>query len=639
MAGTTVWYGNVQLHNCKTLGWSQEIVYDDSKTDQMFVRYKLRFECLLHAQAYAQWSKTDGSIPIFTGDFNSNELAHADSCMSLREMLRRLKSPRQELRVTMGNNIMLDVRPFTASGGGGDTEGIWLDVENGPKPQRVEVTQLTTGQIAGAAVFTLNFEIDCTCLLCPSGNVNFVISNRWSIGESMDANFFTTRSITGKMRVASAALNAEIARLLILPSLEYGFRRDSIDYSVAADGLEVTYTVKDRQVYQAAPWPCTRMEGTHTESTKDGILFNSTVQVEVEGHPGASKAAMLAWIIGVMESRLGDLSKLNTAQKGPNGKAELAYVESCVFTDHIGERNVISGQLQITHSIDLTPDSNGNVSYDAVSNISIGKFGSPLKLAPLGTDYTYDSTVSKVPAAWGYDVQAGDDGRSPAARLLLACYLQSPCYDRHNIGNAATPSSQYTPYTAQKQPPAVQEHQNSYTLPGSPSPSTSLSSSQQQAIYTVSTMETHWHQDPVKVQIPIASASLKASDDTCVLATLGPTQASVEFHYEAERFMAQPQIPEPKNAWALASGLKASLMRHYVRLHPPTVTANATGKVYRTEAYYVYALNRPPLPTESIPIGILPALSYTARDNSVSLKDLYDPAQAFDAANPASAKN
>ena len=177
-------------------------------------------------------------------------------------------------------------------------------------------------------------------------------------------------------------------------------------------------------------------------------------------------------------------------------------------------------------------------------------------------------------------------------------------------------------------------------LPATPNPSTSLSTAQGQGVYTVARMETHYHREPVRVQLPIAVSpdSLTDDDDTCVVVDLGSNQSQVEFHYEAERFGTQPQFPEPKDAWSLDSGLKASLLRHYSRMHPPTVAANSAGKFYRTEAYYLYALNRPPKTNETIPVGVLPALAYSQSDNAVQLADLYDATQAFDAAGNASSQ-
>ena len=187
-------------------------------------------------------------------------------CVNLRGGSRRYRA---ELLVTFGSNTALHVIPYldpsqqgeayldypTPTSPNGDTEALWNDVENGPKPQAVHLTQLTTGNISGQAVCTLDFEIHAACMCCRSYGQPFVLSNRWSVAESMDANFFTTRTINGKMRLASATFNAEYVRDLVLPSLEDGFRRESIDYAVAADGLTVDYVVKDRQIYQAAPGP------------------------------------------------------------------------------------------------------------------------------------------------------------------------------------------------------------------------------------------------------------------------------------------------------------------------------------------------------------------------------------------------
>ena len=539
MPGTTVQYAGVMLYNCKTTSWEQEIVYDDSRTDVLCTRFKLRFECLLHAQAVespggANWAR-DGGPPIWTGTPTGAALSagnsgdNSDACMSLRELTRRLWAVGADLKISMGDNAALQIMAYDVQGGdnngivgrtdpygepsrGYNLEKSWVNVENGPKPQRVSITQLTTGKIAGAAVFKLDFEIHAACVCCSAfdaagmAGIAFVLNNRWSIGESMDANFFTTRTINGKMRVSSAELNHELARVLILPTVEPGFKREAIDFSVAADGLEVSYSVRDRQVYQSAPWPCTRMEGSHTESTQDGLTWQSSVQVEVEGHPGASKNAMLAWIIRVMENRLGDLSKLNAVDE--DSQKTLAWVQSCVFTDHIGERNVMSGELLVNHTLQAKDSETNTNVYLKNLNAAIGQFGQPLELKPLSSagvdEYTYDSKISHAPAFWGYDVQNGDEPRSPVARFFLACYLQSPCFDQHAIGDACDIDSyqnnenQSQPSASDYKPPAVTEYPSDVVFPGSAEPSASLSDANGNAAYSVARMETHYHRTPTR---------------------------------------------------------------------------------------------------------------------------------------------
>ena len=47
---TNVTYNGVELHNCLTRQWVQEVVYDESGTDMIGHRFGLRFECILHVQ-------------------------------------------------------------------------------------------------------------------------------------------------------------------------------------------------------------------------------------------------------------------------------------------------------------------------------------------------------------------------------------------------------------------------------------------------------------------------------------------------------------------------------------------------------------------------------------------------------------
>ncbi|HEV3342611.1 MAG TPA: hypothetical protein VG125_19720, partial [Pirellulales bacterium] len=58
---TTVQYGSIIMQGVLTLQWDQDVIYDDSHTDQVRNNYRLAFQGLVHAQG----SITGGGVPSY----------------------------------------------------------------------------------------------------------------------------------------------------------------------------------------------------------------------------------------------------------------------------------------------------------------------------------------------------------------------------------------------------------------------------------------------------------------------------------------------------------------------------------------------------------------------------------------------
>ena len=230
---TIVQYGSIVLYNVRTASWQDDVQYDDSGTDKLFTRHRMRFECLVHQQGTSgPW----GGVGVWTGNASGNPLA-GDAVNSLAAIRAALESPRKNLTVTMGGVPILQVTP--ASSGTDMSPDQLADVDNGPKPRSVTFDQITTGNIS-TVVVRISFEIEACQVHCGPQNEagNVVLSNRWSITEELDQNAFTTRTIRGKLRLNTPNVSPEIYRALGVPFLENGFKRQSISFSVNPNQLE-----------------------------------------------------------------------------------------------------------------------------------------------------------------------------------------------------------------------------------------------------------------------------------------------------------------------------------------------------------------------------------------------------------------
>lgn len=595
---TNVIYNGVELHNCRTLSWEDEVVMDDSGTDKLFVRHKMRFQCLLHDQMgyYA-------ATPIWTAGRQGYPLAN-NTVASYQELINRLSQPRADLVVQISGKTALQVS-------GAQNQDAFHDVDNGPKPGRIVLDQITSGRNGGSAVFMLSFEIAACQVHCMSGSYpQNVLNNRWSVSESLDDKAYISRTIRGKLRLSTPSVSPEVYRALTIPQLEDGFRREAIDFAVSPNGLEAEYSIRDRQTNTAAPWPAMAIDCTHTEATQTGATWSSECRVRLDGHPGADKATLLDLAFQVIEEKLGNFNRINNGKSTEKG---LPQVESLVITDYIGVQNTIEVSLRITQTMIGTKQF--PTSYDTLAT--------PLKLSG---DYSH--LKSPQPPAWGFNAGASSNlARPPAAEILLACYLQTPCNDKHAIATAGTYSDNTPQYPSdQSESPAITEHE--YTHPTLLPSSDSLSESTHNYLYTIAAVETHYAVKPSRVQMPISGSTWDGNSDTCVTASLGYPTATVRRHYEAERVGAWPEIPRPDDKWT-EGGIKGTLLYFDVKAHPPTVDALGNKKIYRLEALYLYALNRPLKPEEQLKIGTIQFTAYTQSEAAWSVNACASSAQAF----------
>ncbi|HUT90256.1 MAG TPA: hypothetical protein VMY37_12210, partial [Thermoguttaceae bacterium] len=171
--GTDVIYNGIELHNVTTRQWDQQVVYDESGTDPIAIRFMLAFEAILHLQSFStssQWvGKTGGTAA--DGGFHS----------SISRVHELLSQPRRILQVYFNGKSVLAVNPPGPNIH--QTRPDMFDVDNGPKPQHVRLMHIVSNKVA-----RVQFAISATLLGCPGtvGNTTPVLNNRWSVAEEMD---------------------------------------------------------------------------------------------------------------------------------------------------------------------------------------------------------------------------------------------------------------------------------------------------------------------------------------------------------------------------------------------------------------------------------------------------------------------
>jgi hypothetical protein len=581
--GTVVNYNGVTMHNVVTRQWDQEMVYDDSHTDALYSKFRLRFEGLLHAT-------TTG--PVWTGA-TAVQPPPATAPARLIDIQKRILMPRCVLAVTVadsgGQATPLFVCNPPAVAGDFDR-----DVANGPKP-----TDFRVLQVVGARLFRVAFSIECCKLVCatPPSAMPFYLNNRWSVAEDMDENAFTTRTISGRLVMSMAQPYMQAyAKNIVVPGLEEGFRRERIEFSVDKTGLQCDYRVTDRQIHTAAPWPATKMNAVHTQATQDGLTFVSEVQVSLEGPPHADKRLLITRAMQIIDAKLNFINRTVNKEWWP---------ELISITDRIGETNAVDAVARIREAITEDQES-------LYANLR-KSMGEQLALPDMDSQpHAYDPKLSDAPALFGYVPHTGE--RQPSVLMTLACFLQQPCVDDHAIkyrdGGTETAEegegrNKYTP--------EVKENSGlTGTIPSSDGDA--WSTAHRANVYTYSRITSRYITNQCRVQLPIA-ASIGAGTPTtttrCFRLALPQCRRIIEL--DIERVGEWPQIIPPDDSYA-DDNLYGLLLRHWLEPHPPTLAADGKTKIYRVTAFYLYALNRPPTTSESFRVGVAPQTKYTKDD-------------------------
>lgn len=334
MAVTICEYNGIRLSNVEIRNIQQSVEYDSTGTDQLFVKTRIALHGVLFLGQIKDPTRPNvaaaKNLPVPLGE------------KSPREIVAYLSAPRRKFRLFLFDGhkevVIFDVEPATEHAQQHTTAN---DVDRGPRPLACNITNFARWgyEIDFEIEFAVQHRVNPSEFFQANGRTDFALNNRWSVSEALDENFFMTRTYQGTIRLSQAVPYYQfIARWLAFPQLEPGFKRESCEYTVAADGLSVQYRIVDRQEAHAPPWPCTKMEVTHSESlAKYGYYVQSSCQVRLWGPPGVPKSMLLARLAQILRARL--------LWDGAFGKS--AFLDSLRIVDEIGPNNTVFGEMTI----------------------------------------------------------------------------------------------------------------------------------------------------------------------------------------------------------------------------------------------------------------------------------------------------
>lgn len=474
MAGTHVYYNGVLLRDCETKEYSQVIEYDESGSEVMYSRIRLTVASTIVSLSQSNYSAMPAAaIPNDQQHFSTvllPDVLGETLVDRFEEVQMRLQHPRKDFWMAInygtplhasftdppiaspmlnqpyrlmlvatgevhgqdefdaGGNLVPNSTSEHISSHVGQTDVLRkdvLDVDHGPRPQRVDVQQ-----VYGGNVMRVEFSIEiCRVLSKPvddseepgydAQRVQGVISNKWSITDDYDGNSgAVSHRIEGTMRVKDHRYKANAMRIFAFP-LPFPYAKlEHRSYAVDKTGLTLQYTFVFRHAGAAPPPGVRHFEARYTEAQNYGNsgtgVQTGTMQIKVLGeyhrnddvNPITHKQQMQLLLRGaftILASRIRGLNKRWNPL--PGQEEATAIMDSLLVTEHVGHP-----ELEVHAQVHYVPEDTSEFTL-RLNNIGSG-------LEEIIADH--DPRWWPVPGVWGRETS--EDVENPFFRSLAYPY-------------------------------------------------------------------------------------------------------------------------------------------------------------------------------------------------------------------------
>jgi hypothetical protein len=569
MSGTSVLYNGVTLKEVQTEQFDQEVVYDDSGTDVIHHRFLVRVSGSVHAnQALGHGVITP--------------TASATAVGVMQQVHSLLSHPRATFIYTVNGVVLLQATDDT-------------DVNNGPKPQVVSITQVVAQKL-----FRVVFAIEVCLVYCQGESrtgptygapkAKNVLNNRWRVREEKDSRWHTTRTIEGVLKVSRPEAWPHSFRNMVCPKLPKGYRRERMTFVDSADGLSLEYTVVDRQEDAAPPPPAIDWDCKYTES--GGMMARThfgDMQITLRGNPGTDKLELLKGAFAVMYQRL---DGLRTGTVG----AERSWLRQIAIAEDLA-KNEVTLSVKVQHvSVE-----------DKVLGIRMAKIGQPLDIDD------YDSKKWPVPKPY--------DGSSPSG--LWYKYMQSPCNDIHGLPKPGKITKQGQEPEGDEDDQGVAEFLEAtedLELDGNEN---WASQEHEEAPYTYYEIEARYENENGLTALPIARISGYPTPSVAIF-KMHQTVSKCIVVVHGERLDAWPQFPPPRTYVVDPNGVRMRLLKHtFLPLHPELIPDQATF-LYKGQVKYEYVYEYELPAAGKLMVGSDPSDSSSPSDHVLDIAQVFD---------------
>lgn len=605
MRQTIIDWGSVRLWNVQTQSFTQEQVFDSSDTNPSHTKFTITVSGIVR-----EWESTQtpsgprSGLVTYTTDIEEppteNDTTPSTLTANTEEWRDRMG---HRSRFSMwigcdaageGGQLFLWAQPYQDETTelwtlhGPDNLKCWYDCQAGPKVRSVSVNKIYA---AHAASVTATFEVCVPWCEDYGGTLTKVIEHTWSASDSVDDNLYTTRTYSGRIKVANPFVDPNTMRALVMPPLVQGMRRAAMSFDVESDGRTLAYRVTDREATYSAPAPAKTWNIQVTESVSLGRpLLHTAMSIHLEGTRDVSKKALAALAVAIAEERIIGLSIANNAAN------KTVLIEDLALTEYTGNDIPVSIDLRLTVQ-HLRNDG-------AAFNGAGGAFGKDLLGASFPTA-GYNANVSPDPGISG-----------PVSLLgVVKHYLTSVCYGEPAIRDGSHPESGDV-HADLSNPSGAPTVTARAVANGSTTKPSWISVQFATAVYTHYQVDSVYDTSYQRMQLPIAglASSYSAGDPTCSVVGLGYPTTTRTIRIEATRHGDPPLLQEPKDTWTTGSSTtEMTFTRLRTKVAPTTPEKSAVGQdVWTVRAEYVYACSRNPLNSEALAVGLDPTWAGSA---------------------------
>lgn len=404
-------YNGIELSYIATQAVTQEPVLDDSGTDVMYWRFRLRVRAVVVSgqsgdALQAVWG---GGMPIVPPALTGEYVADV-----VKRVRHQLLTPRRTLKYWSDygddRDALLWVEAAPAAGG----QAFRTDCNNGPRPLRCDVTR------ASEYTLLIDFDIETSVLDCPLGAAQPPpwVAHRWSETQQLDGTGATVELTRRGVIVARSDVlgNADFLRALVIPKPPKGFAWARVSYSLRADGLALAYEFTWREVWLHAPFPAYEAQGEYSETCVDMAQRQGECWVRLKTFHTGDKIQLIALAVSVCLGKL-------IGQRLFNENQVNAFVGQLALKESLYEP-VVEARMRVSYKPEGRRNDGLAVVYRQFSP-QLVLAGAQPKIHPDAADPT-----KPLPGTWERDVNRDAPSvplRGFQAIALVAAALHDPC--------------------------------------------------------------------------------------------------------------------------------------------------------------------------------------------------------------------
>ena len=563
---SSITYNNVSITNVLTESIEHDIVMDDTGVDPLFVRCAVTVTGIVHSSG--------------GGNTIGYQAFPNDPSTAWQNILKLLMQPRRNFNMTVGATTLFNVQPAATrlnvnNGLGNNRPDNAVDISGGP------TTKVTLLQVIGTHTFKLRFRCEFGIALCDEVGSNEassagVVNFRFWIGQDINCTDWTsTITYNGRLRVSHGRVNVHnaVRSWQCIPPVQPGFRRKRIGISEAENSLSVSFTIVDEEKWAQAPYPATHMDGSYTVSSASvgGAIGNAELQLSLAGPKNVSKKSLHALASKILNSKLHLYDGQN---EGRN------FLLSASISESLSENRVDAfARIRLLGK--------SKEEYN-LYNIVGDDLGTPLEVTQ-ANGKAYDKEIA-------YTLKLNELSATTVG--LFTSDLQDPCHvAKMPQATQPTPDGEEPP-----EPTGDTVIESETETPDTSEVDYSLEHFA--SAYSSYTLTSDIIQHKGKIAMPIGETS-GSGEDTVKVVTLHSGACHREVCIVAERLNKWPNIPDESD-FTDDNGIGHTCISYSPSPSAPMLSADGVKTLHRVDAKIVYALDRPPSSSESLPVGNIP---------------------------------